>query len=64
MSKKKLSKQDREYKEGLASYKAWMRENKKLEKQGLYGTDFYMKKVEELEAKVKFLESKLRRKGK
>ena len=57
---KKLSK---EYKEGVASYNAWLKQNKKFEKQGLYGTDYYVKRVEQLEAKVKRLESKLKRKG-
>ncbi len=57
---KKSSKQD----EGVANYKAWLKENKKLERMGLYGTDYYVKKVEELEAKVKKLEEKLKRKGK
>ena len=58
---KKLSK---EYKEGVASYNAWMRQNKKFEKQGLYGTDYYIKRVEQLEAKVKRLETKIKKKGK
>ena len=57
---KKSSKQD----EGVANYKAWLKENKKLERMGLYGTDYYVKRVEELEAKVKKLEEKLKRKGK
>ena len=57
---KKSSKQD----EGVANYKAWLKENKKLERMGLYGTDYYVKKVEELEVKVKKLEEKLKRKGK
>ena len=52
-----MSKKD----EGMASYKAWLSENKKLEKMGLYGTDHYIKKVEILEAKVKKLEAKLRK---
>ena len=34
--------------------------NKKLEKMGLYGTDYYIKRVEQLEAKVKRLEKKLK----
>ena len=51
---KKLSKQD----EGVANYKAWLRENKKLERMGLYGTDYYIKRDEQLEAKVKRLETK------
>ena len=49
--------------EGLASYRAWLSENKKLEKMGLYGTDHYIKRVEQLEAKVKRLEAKLKKKG-
>ena len=57
---KKLSKQD----EGVANYKAWLRENKKVERIGLYGTDYYIKRVEQLEAKVKRLETKLKKKGK
>ena len=47
--------------EGLASYRAWLSENKKLEKMGLYGTDHYIKRVEQLEEKVKKLEAKLKR---
>ena len=57
---RKSSKRD----EGIASYNAWLKENKKLEKMGLYGTDHYIKKVEILEAKVKKLEAKLKEKGK
>ena len=49
--------------EGIANYKAWLSENKKLEKMGLYGTDHYIKRVEQLEAKVKRLEAKLKKKG-
>ena len=49
--------------EGMANYKAWLSENKKLEKMGLYGTDHYGKRVEQLEAKVKRLEAKLKKKG-
>ena len=48
--------------EGLENYKAWLSENKKLEKMGLYGTDYYIKRVEQLEAKVKRLEAKLKKK--
>jgi len=57
---KKSSKKD----EGMANYKAWLKENKKLERMGLHGTDYYVRRVEELEAKVKKLEEKLKRKGK
>ena len=59
---KKQSKADRE---SLASsYNAWIKDNKKLEKMGLYGADYYVKKVEILEAKVKRLEAKLKLKRK
>ena len=61
---KKQSKEDLDYKEGVKSYNAWMRDNKRLEKMGLYGTDYFVKKVDELEAKVKRLETKLKAKGK
>ena len=57
---KKQSKED----PGLASYNAWVKENKRLEKIGLFGTDYYIKRVEQLEAKVKRLEAKLKTKGK
>jgi hypothetical protein len=57
---KKQSKVD----SGMARHNAWMREQKKLEKMGLHGTDYYVKRVDELEAKVKKLEAKLKAKGK
>ena len=47
----------------MAGYNAWMREQKKLEKMGMHGADYYVKRVDELEAKVKRLEAKLKRKG-
>ena len=50
--------------DGVANYKAWISNNKKLEKMGLYGTDYYIKKVELLEAKVKKLEAQLKRRKK
>ena len=55
---------DKEYKEGLAHFKAWLKENKKFEKKGLHSSDYYIKEVEKLQAKVRRLESKLKRKGK
>tara|TARA_E500000178_G_scaffold289957_1_gene293254 strand:+ start:720 stop:911 length:192 start_codon:yes stop_codon:yes gene_type:complete len=58
---KKLSREEQEYREGVASYNAWVKNNKRLEKRGLYGTDYYVKRVEFLEAKVKKLETKLRK---
>ena len=61
MSKKQYKKD-----EGLESYRLWMQEQKKLEKMGLHGTDYYVKRVEILEAKVKRIQNKLKlkRKGK
>ena len=61
---RKQSKEDCDYKEGVASSNNWMKHNKKLEKMGLYGTDYYVRRVEELEAKVKKLEARLKTKGK
>jgi hypothetical protein len=61
---KKQSKEDLDYKEGVRGYNAWMREQKKLEKMGMHGADYYVKRVDELEAKVKKLEAKLKAKGK
>jgi hypothetical protein len=61
---RKLSKEALAYKEGVASFNAWMKDNKKLEQRGLYGTDYYVRRVEELEAKVKRLEARLKTKGK
>ena len=57
-----MPKESKEYREGVASFKEWLKHNKKLEKMGLHGTDYYVRRVEELEAKVKKLESKLKRK--
>ncbi len=59
MSKKQYKKD-----EGLESYRLWMQEQKKLEKMGLHGTDYYVKRVEILEAKVKRLQNKLKSKKK
>ena len=61
---KKQSKEDMDYREGVAVYNEWTRWNKKLEKMGMHGTDYYIKRVEELEAKVNKLEEKLKRKVK
>jgi hypothetical protein len=61
---RKQSKEDKDYREGVAVYNEWTRWNKKLEKMGMHGTDYCVKRVEELEAKVKKLEEKLKRKVK
>ena len=61
---RKQSKKDKDYREGVAVYNEWTRWNKKLEKMGMHGTDYYVKRVEELEAKVKKLEEKLKAKRK
>ena len=60
---KKQSK-DKADKEGLASYNAWLKENKRLEKMGLYGTDHMEKKIVELEAQVELLEDLLEKERK
>ena len=62
MPKTKLSEEQLDYKEGVANYNEWLKHNKKLEKMGLHGTDYYVRRVQELEAKVKKLEAKLKRK--
>ena len=49
---------------GIASYRAWQKENKKLEAMGMYSAEYYVKRVEILEAKVKRLEAKLKLKRK
>jgi hypothetical protein len=61
---RKQSKEDKDYREGVAVYNEWTKWNKKLEKMGMHGTDYYIKRVEELEAKVKKLEEKLKKKVK
>ena len=55
-----MSKKQSSYREGVASYNAWRKMNKKFEEQGLFGTDYFVKRVEQLEAKVKRLEKKLK----
>ena len=59
-----MSKKQSSYREGVASYNAWRKMNKKFEEQGLFGTDYFVKRVDELEAKVKKLEAKLKAKNK
>ena len=51
---KKSSKQD----EGMANYKLWLKEWKKLERMGWSGAEYYVKRVEDLEDTVKQLERK------
>ncbi len=64
MPKKKLTKDQLDYKEGVADFKTWLKMNKGFEDRGLHGTDYYVRMVEELEARVKKLEAKLQRKVK
>ena len=59
-----MPKESKEYKESIADFKAWLKMNKDFEDRGLHGTDYYVRMVEELEAKVKRLEAKLKRKVK
>ena len=62
MPKTKLSKEQLDYKEGVADFKAWLKMNKNFEDRGLHGTDYYVRMVEKLEEKIKQLEAKLKRK--
>jgi len=64
MPRKKLTKEQMDYREGVADFKAWLKMNKDFEDRGLHGTDYYVRMVEELEAKIKRLEAKLKRKVK
>ena len=64
MPRKKLTKKQMDYREGVADFKSWLKLNKGFEDRGLHGTDYYVRMVEELEAKVKRSESKLKRKVK
>jgi hypothetical protein len=64
MPRKKLTKEQMDYREGVADFKAWLKLNKNFEDRGLHGTDYYVRMVEELEAKLKQSESKLKRKVK
>ena len=57
-----MPKESKEYKESIADFKAWLKMNKDFEDRGLHGTDYYVRMVEELEAKIKRLEAKLKRK--
>jgi len=56
-----MSKKSYKRDEGQASYNAWLKENKKLEKMGMHGTDYYVNRVEILEEKVKKLEAQLKK---
>jgi len=55
-----MSKKQSSYREGVASYNAWLKENKKFVSSGLYGTDYYVQRVDKLEKQVKRLEAKLK----
>ena len=64
MPRKKLTKEQMDYREGVADFKSWLKLNKGFEDRGLHGTDYYVRMVEELEAKLKQSELKLKRKVK
>jgi len=63
-TKKKLSMEEIDYKDGVASFKEWIKHNKKLEDMGLHGADYYVRRVNELEVRIKELEAKLKAKKK
>lgn len=56
----KSNKRDDGYKKAVASYKIWQKTIKELEEQGLHGTDYYIRRVEELEEEVKILKNKIK----
>lgn len=64
MPKKETKNNNNGYKEGLKMYNLWNQETKRLEKQGHYGTDYYINKVVELENKVRRLTKQLKSKKK
>ena len=63
-NKKLISKADLEQRQGAKAAKAWDKLCKALEDKGLYGADWFVRRVDELEAKIKKLEAKLKRKVK
>jgi len=52
-----------DHNEGVASFNDWNKHNKKLEKMGLHGTDYYVRRVQELEAKSEKIRSKTKKEG-
>jgi len=59
-----MPKKQSKERQAVADYNAWLKMNEKLEKQGLVGTDYYVKRVEELEAQVELLEGMLKKERK
>lgn len=57
--KNKNVKQD--YKKSVAMFRIWERDLKKLEKEGYYGTDYYVRRVSELEEEVQTLKNKIKK---
>ena len=56
---RKQSNDDKSYKVAVASYNDWVKENKRLESSGLYGTDYYVERVAKLEKQVQRLKKLL-----
>ena len=63
-NKKLISKDELEQRQGAKAAKDWDKLCKALEDKGLHGADWFVRRVDELEAKVKILEAKLKRKAK
>jgi len=55
-----MSKKQSKVDSGMANYREWQKFNRKLEKMGMHGTDYYIKKCQDLEAKVKRLQNKIK----
>lgn len=52
---------EQDYKKGVSMFRIWERDLKKLEKEGYHGTDYYVKRVSELEEEVQTLKNKIKK---
>lgn len=52
---------EQDYKKSVAMFRIWERDLKKLEKEGYYGTDYYVRRVSELEEEVQTLKNKIKK---
>lgn len=53
--------ESKQYRESVKMYNIWEKEIKKLEEQGHHGTDYYVRRVSELEGEIKILKNKLKK---
>ena len=52
---------EQDYKTSVTMFRSWERDIKRLEKQGYYGTDYYIRRVSELEKEVQILKNKIKK---